>query len=113
MTSTSLPSSPLRRGIRTRLLEYGSRLLEVYYGVEIEKARREVDAGTCLIWDGSLYADNFLIVKTPIRELPVKPPIEVAVNLLSGPSQGEPIGAVRTPASKCLDPRFHHLLEDL
>lgn len=95
-----------------QVFEYGTRLLAVYYGVEIEEVRREVDAGTCLIWDGSLYADNFLIVKTPIRELPIKPPIKVARNVLPGRTQGEPTGSVSIPAPKILEPAFDYLLED-
>ncbi len=96
-----------------QVFEYGSRLLEVYHAVEIEKVRKEVDAGRCLIWDGSLYASNFLIVRAPIRELPVKPPIEIARNMLPGRTQGDPTGSVSIPAPKVLDPTFQHLLEDL
>jgi len=92
---------------------YGSRLLDLCHEKEIDRVRRKVDAGQWLVWDESLYARNTLIIKTPITELPVKPPIEVATNLLRGPSQGEPIRAVAIPAPKVLDPAFHHLLEDL
>ena len=96
-----------------QVFEYGSRLLEVYHAVEIEKVRKEVDAGRCLIWDGSLYASNSLIVRAPIRELPVKLPIEIARNVLPGRTQGDPTGSVSIPAPKRLDPKLHHLFEDL
>lgn len=92
---------------------YGSRLLDLCYETEIERVRRKVDAGKWLVCDESLYARNTLIIKTPIAELSVKPPIEAATNLLSGPRQGEPIRAIAIPAPKVLDPAFHHLLEDL
>ena len=96
-----------------QVFEYGSRLLELWHAVEIDTVRRNVDAGKWLRWDESLYASNFLIVKTPIRELPVKIPIEVARNVLPGRTQGDPTGSVSIPAPKVLDPAFHHLFEDL
>ncbi|MEA3377377.1 MAG: hypothetical protein U9R72_14400 [Chloroflexota bacterium] len=98
---------------REQIFEYGSRVLDLCHEAEIDKVRRNVDAGKWLVWDKTLYANNFLIVKTPIRELPVKPPIEVATNLLGGAAQGEPVGAVSIPAPKALDPGLRHLLEDL
>jgi hypothetical protein len=98
---------------REQDFEYGSRLLDLRHKAEIKRVRRNVDAGRWLLWDTSLYADNSLIVQTPIRELAFKPPIEVATNLLSGESQGEPVGAVSIPAPKVLGRMFRHLLEDL
>jgi hypothetical protein len=93
--------------------EYGSRLLDLCYVTEIDTVRRNVDAGKWLVWDESLYANNFLIVQTPIRELADKPPIEVARNMLPGRTQGEPVEAVSIPAPKVLDPTLQHLLDDL
>lgn len=92
---------------------YGSRLLDLCHEDEIERVQRNVDTGKWLLWDESLYAKNYLIIETPIKELAEQPPIEIATNLLSGPSQGDPIGAVSIPAPKVLDPTFHHLLDDL
>ncbi|MFW6116746.1 MAG: hypothetical protein ACOC6F_03370 [bacterium] len=96
-----------------QVFAYGSRLLDLCHEAEIEKIRRHVDAGKWLLWDDTLYANNFLIVKKPIRELAVKLPIAAATNLLPGATQGEPIAAVAIPAPKALDPAFHHLLDDL
>jgi hypothetical protein len=98
---------------REQIFEYGSRLLDLCYVTEIDRVRRNVDAGKWLVWDESLYANNFLIVQTPIRELADKPSIEVARNVLPGRTQGEPVEAVSIPAPKILDPAFRHLLDDL
>ena len=96
-----------------QVFAYGSRLLDLCHEGEIERVQRNVDTGKWLLWDESLYAKNYLIIKTPIKALAEQPPIEIATNLLSGPSQGDPIGAVSIPAPKALDPAFHHLLDDL
>lgn len=93
--------------------EYGSRLLDLRHKVEIELVRRNVDAGRWLLWDTSLYADNYLIVQAPIKELEMKPPIGVATNMLSGESQWDPVGAASIPAPKILGRMFRHLLHDL
>ncbi len=92
---------------------YGSRLLDLCHEGDIDRVRKNVDAGKWLVWDEILYACNHLIIQKPIRELPVKPPIDVATNLLRGPTQGQPTGAVSIPSPKVLDPSLRHLLEDL
>lgn len=96
-----------------QVFAYGSRLLDLCHEAEMNKVRQHVDAEKWLLWDKSLYANNFLIVKRPIRELTVKAPVEAATNLLPGPTQGDPVAAVAIPAPKALDPAFHHLLDDL
>jgi len=96
-----------------QVFAYGSRLLDLCHEAQIGEVQRNIDAGKWLLWDESLYANNYLIIKRPIQELAVKAPIQGAKNLLSGPSQGAPIRAVSIPAPKVLDPAFHHLLEDL
>lgn len=93
--------------------EYGSRLLDLLHEEEIDRVRRNVDDGKWLLWDKSLYAKNFLIVRTPIVELADKPPLEAATNLLRGPTQGQPTKAVSIPAPKLLDPDFRHVLDAL
>jgi len=96
-----------------QLFEYGSRLLDLRDRSEIDFVRRQVESGKWLLWDDSLYANNFLIVQAPIQELAIKPPVGVATNMLNGPSQGEPVGAVSIPSPKILGRKFRHLLEDL
>lgn len=98
---------------REQLFEYGSRLLDLRDEAEIDLVRRNVESGRWLVWDESSYANNFLVVRTPIKKLAVKPPIEVSTNILRGPSQGEPVGAVSIPSPKLLGRMFRHLLEDL
>ena len=96
-----------------QLFEYGSRLIDLRHESEADLVQRNVDAGRWLVWDESLYANNYLIVERPIKELAVHPPIGVARNLLSGASQGDPVGSVGIPSPKILGRMFRHLLEDL
>ena len=96
-----------------QVFAYGSRLLDLCHEVEISRVRKNVDAGRWLVWDKTLYASNYMIVKTPIRALADKRPIEVARNVLPGRTQGDPVGAVSIPAPKALDPAVEHLLDDL
>jgi hypothetical protein len=96
-----------------QFFEYGSRLVDLRDRAEIDVIKRNMRSGRWLMWDERLYARNFLIVQNPIKELRVKPPIQVATNLLSGPSQGEPVNAVSIPSPKVLSVTFRHLLEDI
>jgi len=96
-----------------QFFEYGARLVDLREEAETSIVENNIASGKWLMWDKSLYAKNFLIVQNPIKELSIKPPISVATNLLNGPSQGEPVGAVTIPSPKVIGIIFQHLLEDL
>ena len=96
-----------------QLFEYGSRLVDLRDQAEIGVIEKNIALGKWLMWDDSLYAQNFLIVQNPIKKLSIQPPVSVATNLISGLSQGDPVGAVSIPAPKVMGIVFKSLLENL
>lgn len=99
---------------QNQFFEYGSRLIDLRYPAEAHIVEQHLEDGTWMLWENvELYAHNFLIVQLPIQELTIKPPLNVATNLLSGASQGDPVQALSIPAPKVMGITCRHLLTAL
>jgi len=96
-----------------QFFEYGARLFEVLDRTNLSKIEQNMKEGKWIFPanDRELYARNFLIVKKTIVRLPERLPISVAINVLRGKTQGEPVKAISIPAPKQMTAEYRNMLE--
>jgi hypothetical protein len=97
-----------------QFFEYGAQLLNVFSREDIALVKKNYEAGKWVLplddtWPP--YGQNFLIVKIPIVRLPKKLPVSVAINILKGPRQGEPVQAISIPAPKRIEATYRDMLD--